>query len=55
VRAFFCSTSPTFGFGPLSIDSEIIEVTNLECKPCGLHGHKVCPKGHFKCGENLLV
>ncbi|MCH1478815.1 MAG: glycosyltransferase family 9 protein [Crocinitomicaceae bacterium] len=55
VRAFFCSTSPTFGFGPLSTDSEIIEVTNLECKPCGLHGHKACPKGHFKCGENLLV
>lgn len=54
VRAFFCSTSPSFGFGPLSENSEIIEVTNLECKPCGLHGHKVCPKGHFKCGKNLL-
>jgi heptosyltransferase-2 len=55
VRVFFCSTSPTFGFGPLSTDSEIIEVTNLECKPCGLHGHRVCPKGHFKCGKNLLA
>ena len=54
VSAFFCSTSPSFGFGPLSEDSEIIEVTNLACKPCGLHGHKICPKGHFKCGKNLL-
>ena len=53
VTAFYCSTSPAFGFGPLSDDSEIIEVKNLECKPCGLHGHKACPKGHFKCGNEL--
>lgn len=51
VTAFFCSTVPSFGFGPLSDDSEIKEVKNLECRPCGLHGHKTCPKGHFKCGE----
>lgn len=51
VTAFFCSTVPAFGFGPLSDDSEIKEVSNLECKPCGLHGFKECPKGHFKCGE----
>ena len=51
VTAFFCSTVPDFGFGPLSEDSEIIEVKDLDCRPCGLHGHKECPKGHFKCGE----
>lgn len=54
VTAFFCSTVPKFGFGPLSENSEIKEVTNLDCKPCGLHGHKECPKGHFKCGEIIL-
>lgn len=53
VSAFFCSTIPEFGFGPLSDQSEIIEVKNLACRPCGLHGHKSCPKGHFDCG-NLL-
>jgi heptosyltransferase-2 len=53
VSAFFCSTSPTFGFGPLSDDSEIIEVQNLDCKPCGLHGHSACPKGNFRCGNEL--
>lgn len=54
VTAFFCSTVPAFGFGPLSEDVEIKEVTqNLPCRPCGLHGFKVCPKGHFKCG-NLI-
>jgi heptosyltransferase-2 len=55
VSAFFCSTVPEFGFGPLSDQSNIIEVKNLDCRPCGLHGHKVCPKGHFKCGRTLQL
>ncbi len=51
VTAFFCSTIPEFGFGPLSDDSEIRQVNDLPCRPCGLHGHQECPKGHFKCGK----
>jgi len=54
VSAFFCSTTSEFGFGPLSDDSQVIEVENLDCKPCGLHGHKACPKGHFQCGNGLI-
>ena len=53
VSAFFCSTIPEFGFGPLSDKAMIIEVQGLDCRPCGLHGHKSCPKGHFRCGEGL--
>lgn len=55
VSAFFCSTTPLFGFGPLSDDSKIIEVENLPCRPCGLHGHKECPKGNFRCGNELKI
>lgn len=55
VTAFFCSTVPNFGFGPLSTDSKILEVENLGCRPCGLHGHKECPKGHFKCAEDIKI
>lgn len=56
VTAYFCSTTPIFGFGPLSDDSHVIESTeSLSCKPCGLHGFKACPKGHYKCGETILV
>lgn len=55
VSAFFCSTVPEFGFGPLSDHSDVIEVKNLDCRPCGLHGHKACPKGHFKCGKDLKI
>lgn len=51
VTAFFLSTVPEFGFGPLSDDSQILEVKGLDCRPCGLHGHKECPLGHFKCSE----
>lgn len=52
VTVYFCSTVPSFGFGPLSEDSQIREVNGLACRPCGLHGHKTCPQGHFKCGED---
>lgn len=56
VTAYFCSTTPKFGFGPLSDDSIIRESTEaLSCKPCGLHGFKACPKGHFKCGKTIEV
>lgn len=55
VSVFYCSTSPQFGFGPLSNDSQIIEVHDLACKPCGIHGHRACPKGHFKCGNDLSL
>lgn len=54
VTAFFCSTVTTFGFGPLS-DNSVVKETNekLACRPCGLHGHKICPEGHFKCGNSI--
>lgn len=51
VTAFFCSTIPEFGFGPLSDDSVIKQVEGLDCRPCGIHGHKACPKGHFNCSK----
>ncbi len=53
--AFFCSTGPEFGFYPLSDDSKVIQVENLDCKPCGLVGKKACPKGHFKCGKEIKI
>ena len=56
VTAFFCSTVPGFGFGPLSDRSIIAQTTeNLDCRPCGLHGHRECPKGHFKCGFGIEI
>lgn len=56
VTAFFCSTTPDFGFGPLSDNSRIVETKEfLACKPCGLHGYKSCPKAHFECGNSIQI
>jgi ADP-heptose:LPS heptosyltransferase len=56
VTSFFCSTVPSFGFGPLSDDSIVKEIkTDLYCRPCGLHGFKTCPEGHFRCGTEIHV
>ena len=64
VTVVYCSTVPDFGFGPLSDNSFVVETTEkLSCRPCGLHGYKACPQGHFKCalmiskeqlGESLI-
>jgi ADP-heptose:LPS heptosyltransferase len=52
--AIFCSTIPQFGFGPLADDSHRIEIEEiLDCRPCGLHGHKKCPLGHFQCAYGI--
>ncbi len=54
--AIFCSTVPEFGYTPLADDSIVIDVGQaLSCRPCGLHGHKICPLGHFKCSEDVSV
>jgi heptosyltransferase-2 len=54
VTAVYCSTIPGFGYGPLSDNSHVVEVIEkLSCRPCGLHGHKRCPEGHFKCANDI--
>ena len=54
VTAIFCSTIPSFGYTPLSDISFIIETKEkLLCRPCGLHGKKVCPLTHFNCANSI--
>lgn len=56
VCAIFCSTVPSFGFGPLSDFSRIVQMeAELQCRPCNLHGYKACPQGHFKCAKDIRV
>jgi len=55
VTAFFCSTVPEFGFGPLSDKSIIKQVGEMSCRPCGLHGYKSCPLGHFDCAYKIKI
>jgi len=52
MTAIFCSTAPAFGFTPLSDRSRTVETHHrLDCRPCGLHGYRACPEGHFRCAD----
>lgn len=54
VTAVYCSTLPSFGFGPLSENSFVVEIEeDLACRPCGIHGKKACPLGHFHCAIKI--
>ena len=54
VTVVYCSTVPAFGYGPLSDTASIVQLPEpLYCRPCGLHGYKECPEGHFKCARDI--
>src|SRR5690606_3644953 len=54
--AIFNSTIPEFGYGPLATESKVVQLTpRLECMPCGLHGRKKCPLGHFRCAYGITI
>ncbi len=56
ITAVYCSTIPEFGFGPLSDHSKVVQSREtLSCRPCGLHGKKSCPEGHFKCAGTIDI
>lgn len=52
VTALFGPTVHGLGFAPRG-NSTIMEV-NEPCRPCGLHGHKVCPQKHFRCMKSIV-
>ena len=49
------NTIPEFGMYPYLSDknSKMIEVQNLSCRPCSKIGFDKCPKGHFKCMQEI--
>ncbi len=53
VAAIFGATSPIFGFAPRGNNDKVIEIKNLNCRPCRLHGSKKCPIGTFECMERI--
>ncbi len=54
--AFFCSTVVDFGFGPLADTARVAQIEeDLYCRPCGIHGRRKCPQGHFRCGHEIDV
>ena len=53
IIALFGPTVKEFGFFPWSRNSEVMEINNLSCRPCGMHGGKKCSEGHFKCMRDI--
>ncbi len=54
VVAIFGPTVPAFGFYPYGKHDRVIEIPDLSCRPCGLHGGNKCPIGTFDCMKRLL-
>lgn len=56
-KVFVCfgSTVKEFGFFPQLQATEVFEVLGLNCKPCSHIGRSDCPKGHFKCMQDIDV
>lgn len=49
------NTIPEFGMGPYlpNENNKILQIDNLSCRPCSKLGFKKCPKGHFKCMNDI--
>lgn len=45
----FGPTVQGFGFYPKGAASRVVETEGLRCRPCSLHGGRMCPRGHFLC------
>ena len=49
VITIFGPTSPKFGFAPRSEKSKVIEISDLKCRPCSIHGSNSCPTKTHAC------
>ncbi len=49
------NTIPEFGMAPYRPhpESRILEIKKLKCRPCSKLGYHKCPKGHFKCMNDI--
>jgi heptosyltransferase-2 len=52
VVAIFGPTVPAQGFAPFQERAAVAELP-LACRPCGAHGPRTCPLGHFRCMNDL--
>jgi ADP-heptose:LPS heptosyltransferase len=51
--AFWGNTVPEFGMYPYKTEFLTLENKALSCRPCTKIGYDKCPKGHFKCMNEL--
>jgi lipopolysaccharide heptosyltransferase II len=53
VYAIWGNTVPAFGMYPYLTEYKSLENKGLSCRPCSKIGYAQCPKGHFKCMNEI--
>lgn len=53
VLTIFGPTVLKQGFRPWSNKAVVVENAELKCRPCGKHGHNVCPLTHHNCMNTI--
>ena len=55
IYSIWGNTVPAFGMVPYLADSssQIVENNNANCRPCSKIGYAKCPRGHFKCMNEI--
>lgn len=48
------NTIPMFGMYPYNTKFTILENNKIDCRPCSKIGYDKCPKGHFKCMNEII-
>ncbi|SDM00633.1 ADP-heptose:LPS heptosyltransferase [Catalinimonas alkaloidigena] len=54
VYSIWGNTTPLFGMYPYRTRFVVFENNRLACRPCSKIGYSKCPKGHFKCMNDLV-
>ncbi len=50
--AIFGPTTLDLGFRPWQNQARVVQL-DMDCRPCGKHGHDKCPLGHHHCMEKI--
>jgi len=54
VFSIWGNTIPEFGMYPYRTKFTLFENKKIDCRPCSKIGYKKCPKGHFKCMNEIV-
>ncbi len=54
VYSIWGNTTPRFGMYPYNTPYTVLENNMLACRPCSKIGYNACPRGHFRCMNDLV-
>lgn len=54
IYSIWGNTTPSFGMYPYKTQFVVFENNTISCRPCSKIGFKTCPKGHFKCMNEII-